>query len=72
MPKFNQCPKSMLRGFIPAYIMPYARAYLDSGVFPDGRGMLFQPVSLINTLNAFVSVFRMFEQEEMKRLSNVK
>lgn len=54
-------------------LLPYFQQYLDRGFFPDGRGMLYQPVALLSAFEVFVSVFRKFEFEDMeKRMKNGK
>jgi len=57
----------MARSRDTSVLLPYFQQYMDRGFFPDGRGMIDQPVALVNALEIFVSVFRRFEKEDFDK-----
>jgi hypothetical protein len=48
-------------------LLPYFYRYLEYGEFPDGAGMIDQPVALVNAMNLFVSYYRKFEKEDFDK-----
>lgn len=73
--QMNRCPKAMADRASTADLLRYCYYYMEYGSFPDGRGMIYQPIPLLDALNVFVNYFRQFEQEEydrkLKEIQNV-
>jgi hypothetical protein len=57
----------MARDIKVSMLLPYFQQYMDRGFFPDGRGMLYQPIVLINALELFVSIFRRYEKDDFEK-----
>lgn len=61
----------MVRSGDASVLLPYFYRYLEHGEFPDGKGMINQPVALVNALTTFVSYFRRFETADFdQRMKN--
>jgi hypothetical protein len=57
----------MAKDFNVSMLLPYFYRYLEYGEFPDRRGMIDQPVALVNAMMIFVSYYRKFEKEDFDK-----
>jgi hypothetical protein len=61
----HQCPRAEAlvggRGN-PSMLLPFFYEYFDRGVWPDGRGRLFQPVKLVEAFEILNSRFQKYKK----------
>ena len=68
-----QCPRSLAGSLKAAVLLPFFQRYLEYGEFPDGKGMVYQPVPLIEAMEIFVKYFRKYEKNDSeKKLRDIK
>lgn len=63
----DRCPRAMLESEKTVNLLQYCYHYLDYGKFPDGRGIMYQPIVLLDALNVFVNFFRQYEKNDYER-----
>lgn len=69
---FHQCPRSMSRDGNISALLPLFYRYVERGFFPDGKGMIDQPLPLINAFEIFVMMHNKFEKEDFEERTKKK
>lgn len=62
-----RCPRRLACETNVSQLLPFFQRYLDYGEFPDKRGLLYQPLKLVNTLNLILRYYRKYELEDIDR-----
>lgn len=58
-----QCARSLVEAGPTSMLLPYFFRFLDRGEFPNGAGMLYQPVALVKAMEVFCGYFKKYEND---------
>lgn len=56
-----ECPRKLSKKRWVYALLPALRLYIDKGIYPDGRGILYQPIKLTNIFSIFALHYHRYE-----------